>query len=142
MDPEFWHIRWQENRIGFHQQETSPLLVRYWPVPRTAPGNNVLAPLCGKSLDMLWLLDQGYRVTGVEISRIATEAFFAENSLVPAINQAGEFTRYHYDALDILCGDFFALNRDTAGDIGAVYDRASLIALPPAMRTAYAAHLA
>ncbi len=142
MDPEFWHARWQENRIGFHLQETNPWLVRYWPPPRTAPGDRVLVPLCGKSLDMLWLLDQGYRVTGVEISRIAAEAFFAENSLVPAIDQAGEFIRYRCDALDILCGDFFTLDRDTAGDIDAVYDRASLIALPPAMRAAYARHLA
>jgi thiopurine S-methyltransferase len=142
MDPEFWHARWQENRIGFHLQETNPWLVHYWPPPRAAPGDRVLVPLCGKSLDMLWLLDQGYRVTGVEISRIAAEAFFAENSLVPAIEQAGEFTRYRCDALDILCGDFFALDRNTAGDIDAVYDRASLIALPPAMRAAYAEHLA
>ena len=142
MDAEFWHARWQENHIGFHLQETNPLLVRYWPVPRTAPGDNILVPLCGKSLDMLWLLDQGYRVTGVEISRIAVEAFFAENSLVPDIDQAGAFTRYRCDELNILCGDFFSLARNTAGDIAAVYDRASLIALPPAMRAAYAAHLA
>lgn len=142
MDAEFWHARWQENHIGFHLQETNPLLVRYWPVPRTAPGDNILVPLCGKSLDMLWLLDQGYRVTGVEISRIAVEAFFAENSLVPDIDQAGAFTRYRCDELNILCGDFFSLARNTAGDIAAVYDRASLIALPPAMRTAYATHLA
>jgi thiopurine S-methyltransferase len=142
MDPEFWHARWQENRIGFHLQETNSRLVRFWPPPPAAPGDRVLVPLCGKSLDMLWLLDQGYRVIGVEISRIATEALFAENSLVPAIDQAGEFIRYRCDALDILCGDFFALARDTAGDIDAVYDRASLIALPPAMRAAYAKHLA
>jgi thiopurine S-methyltransferase len=142
MDPEFWHARWQENRIGFHLQETNSRLVRFWPPPPAAPGDRVLVPLCGKSLDMLWLLDQGYRVIGVEISRIATEALFAENSLVPAIDQTGDFIRYRCDALDILCGDFFALDRDAAGDIDAVYDRASLIALPPAMRAAYAKQLA
>jgi thiopurine S-methyltransferase len=142
MEPAFWHARWQENRIGFHLPEANPLLIRYWPVMQVAPGSNVLAPLCGKSLDMLWLLDQGYRVTGVEISRIAVEAFFEENRLEPVIVQTEGFTRYRCDELVILCGDFFALQRQTTGCITAVYDRASLIALPPAMRTVYAAHLA
>jgi thiopurine S-methyltransferase len=142
MEPAFWHARWQENRIGFHLSEANPLLIRYWPVIQVAPGSNVLVPLCGKSLDMLWLLDQGYRVTGVEISRIAVEAFFEENRLEPVIVQTEGFTRYRCDELVILCGDFFALQRQTTGFITAVYDRASLIALPPAMRTVYAAHLA
>jgi thiopurine S-methyltransferase len=142
MEPAFWHARWQENRIGFHLPEANPLLIRYWPVIQVAPGSDVLVPLCGKSLDMLWLLDQGYRVTGVEISRIAVEAFFEENRLEPVIVQTEGFTRYRCDELVILCGDFFALQRQTTGFITAVYDRASLIALPPAMRTVYAAHLA
>jgi thiopurine S-methyltransferase len=141
MDAEFWHARWQENRIGFHLPEIHSLLVRNWPVLQAGPGDRILVPLCGKSLDMLWLLDQGCRVTGIEISRIAVEAFFAENRIEPAIEQTGAFTRYQCDELDILCGDFFSLDRDTAGDIDAVYDRASLIALPRAMRSAYAAHL-
>ena len=89
MEPAFWHARWQENRIGFHLPEANPLLIRYWPVMQVAPGSNILVPLCGKSLDMLWLLDQGYRVTGVEISRIAVEAFFAENR--PAFAHEGQF---------------------------------------------------
>ena len=141
MDADFWHARWQENRIGFHLPETHYLLVRYWPVLQARPGERVLVPLCGKSLDMLWLLEQGYRVTGIEISRIAVEAFFADNRIEPVIEQNGAFTRYSCDELDILCGDFFSLDRDTTGDIAAVYDRASLIALPRAMRSTYAAHL-
>ena len=93
MDADFWHARWQENRIGFHLPETHHLLVRYWPVLQTVPGERILVPLCGKSLDMLWLLEQGCRVTGIEISRIAVEAFFAENRIEPVIEQSGAFTR-------------------------------------------------
>ena len=58
MDADFWHARWQENRIGFHLPQTHYLLVRYWPVLQAGPGERVLVPLCGKSLDMLWLLEQ------------------------------------------------------------------------------------
>ena len=91
---------------------------------------------------MLWLLEQGYRVTGVEISRIAVEAFFSENRLEPLMEQVGRFTRCRYDELDILCGDFFDLDKSVLGTLDAVYDRAALIAMPPAMRPRYAAHLA
>ena len=142
MDPEFWHTRWQENRIGFHLPDTNPLLVRYWPAMQVPPGARVLVPLCGKSLDLLWLLEQDLRVTGIEISRLAVEALFAENGLVPAIDRRGPFTRYRCGQLEILCGDFFALDRHYPGGIDAVYDRASLIALPPAMRRSYATQLA
>ena len=39
-------------------------------------------------------------------------------------------------------GDFFALEPLDLANVVAVYDRASLIALPPAMRERYAQHLA
>jgi thiopurine S-methyltransferase len=78
MDPDFWHERWKTNQIGFHQGEINHCLVRYWPSLGLKTGGRVLVPLCGKSRDMFWLLEQGFAVTGIEISPIAVEAFFAE----------------------------------------------------------------
>jgi thiopurine S-methyltransferase len=100
-----------------------------------------LVTLCGKSLDMLWLQEQGYRVVGVEISQLAVEAFFGENDLQPEITTSGKFQRYDADNITLLCGDFFNLARADIGDTAAVYDRASLIALPPEMRRRYAEYL-
>ena len=37
-------------------------------------------PLCGKSLDMVWLAAQGHEVLGVELAPLAVEQFFAENA--------------------------------------------------------------
>ena len=142
MDPDFWHERWETSRIGFHMDAVNPWLVRYWPTLGVNRGGRVFVPLCGKSLDLLWLLEQGYRVTGVEISRIAVEAFFSENRLEPLTEPAGRFTRWRCDGLDVLCGDFFDLDKSLLGTLDAVYDRAALIAMPPAMRPRYAAHLA
>ena len=31
MHPDFWHQRWQDNRIGFHQDAPTPLLQKHWP---------------------------------------------------------------------------------------------------------------
>jgi thiopurine S-methyltransferase len=142
MEPDFWHERWETNRIGFHMDAVNPWLVSHWPLPGIQRGSRVFVPLCGKSLDMLWLLEQGYRVTGVEISRIAIEAFFSENRLDPLTEPAGRFTRWRYQGLDILCGDFLDLDKSVLGTLDAVYDRAALIAMPPVMRPRYAAHLA
>jgi len=141
MNRDFWQARWDEGRIGFHQDEVNPYLQRYWSTVDIAPGTTIFVPLCGKSRDMLWLRDQGYAVIGVEIVPRAVEAFFAENNL-PVIQHPYEaFTLWEGEDIRIFQGDFFDLSAKELVDIGAVYDRASLIALPPSMRQSYAAHL-
>lgn len=141
MNRDFWQARWDEGRIGFHQDEINPHLQRYWPMLGVAPGATVFVPLCGKSRDMLWLRDRGYSVIGVEIVPRAVEDFFAENNLTATPRPYGAFTLWESEDIKILQGDFFDLSADDVAGIAAVYDRASLIALPPAMRQRYAAQL-
>lgn len=141
MDKKFWVARWQENRIGFHLSETNPLLMRYWPEMRIAADACVFVPLCGKSLDLHWLAAQGHRVLGVEISSLAVETFFRECRQQPEVGTDEMFACHRSGAIEILCGDFFDLKARQLARVGAVYDRASLIALPPEKRRQYAAHL-
>lgn len=141
MKAEFWQQRWEANEIGFHQDEINAHLQSYWPQLAPARGSTVFVPLCGKSHDMLWLMGEGYRVIGVELSPIAAQAFFTENQLQPHVSDDAHFTRYELDELLLLCGDFFDLDAATLAEVGAVYDRASLVALPASMRAAYAEHL-
>ncbi len=101
----------------------------------------MFVPLCGKSLDMLWLAGQGHPVLGVDISPIALHSFFQENDLTAHVRQTGSFEVWETQDITLLCGDFFALDRAALAAIGGVYDRASLIALPPALRRQYADHL-
>ncbi|RMG28469.1 MAG: thiopurine S-methyltransferase [Gammaproteobacteria bacterium] len=140
MEPEFWLERWRNGQIGFHRETVHPLLARFWPGLDLTPGSRVFVPLCGKSRDLQWLAAQGYRVTGVEISPLAVEAFFRESGLEPEIEE-GPLPCWRAGAIEIYCGDFFALPTAVIGDCAAVYDRAALVALPPAMRLAYAARL-
>ena len=105
------------------------------------PGQRVFVPLCGKSRDLLWLAGEGYPVTGVEISPIAVEAFFTENRLVPRRRQEGVFESLEVDEIRILRGDFFSLEPQYLADCAGVYDRASLIALPPDLRDRYVGKL-
>ncbi len=141
MKLEFWHQRWQQNQIGFHQSEINTHLQQFWGHLALPPESRVFVPLCGKSRDLLWLRAQGHPVLGVEVSPIAVTAFFEENRLQPVVDRQGPFQRFESDGLTILCGDFFQMEATDLGPIGGVYDRASLVALPPAMRLDYVRHL-
>ena len=141
MQQEFWHERWQLNQIGFHSEAFNPHLQQNWPALNITQGSRIFVPLCGKSNDMLWLLAQGYEVIGVELSPLAVQAFFDENGLRAKTNRQGTFSVSEADGLRIYCGDFFDLSVNDLDGINAVYDRASLVALPPEMRTVYAAQM-
>lgn len=141
MEPEFWLERWQANLIGFHQDEINDYLLRYWPKLGVMHNSRILVPLCGKSLDMLWLAEQGHPVIGIEISQLAVESFFNDNGLTAEIHKEEYGLRYTSGQLDILCADYFALSRQDIGEVAAFYDRAALIALTPAQRPGYVAQL-
>ncbi|MBS7661162.1 thiopurine S-methyltransferase [Pseudomonas lalucatii] len=141
MEAAFWQARWAQGQIGFHQDEVNPYLRRYWPELALRGAGRVLVPLCGKSLDLLWLAAQGHRVLGVELAQKAVEDFFAEQRLQPQVSQLGPFRVYAAGAVELWCGDFFHLRAEHLLECTAVYDRAALIALPPSMRQRYAAHL-
>lgn len=141
MQPEFWQERWARNQIGFHLPEVNPYLQRHWPQLELVDGAKVLVPLCGKSLDLVWLASQGCHVMGVELSEQAVEAFFNEQGLAPQISRRGDFKVYQTGLIEVWCGDFFALDAQAVAGCSALYDRAALIALPPLMRAQYAERL-
>lgn len=141
MEPEFWLERWRRGETGWHLDEVNCHLIDLWPRLEMPAGSRVFVPLCGKTLDLLWLASRGHRVLGVELSRLAVEALFAENGLVPRITDEPPFVRFQVDELEVLCGDLFDLTPSHLAGVSAVYDRASLIALPPEQRPNYAAHL-
>ena len=146
MEKDFWLERWEREEIGFHQNEVNPYLRQYWQDLHLARDSVVFVPLCGKSSDMLWLREQGHQVLGVELSAIAVQAFFKESGYTPQqVTQhqvtGGKFDCCEANGIRILCGDFFDLSRDELAKVSVVYDRASLIALPPEMRVRYVRHL-
>jgi thiopurine S-methyltransferase len=141
MQPEFWHQRWERGETGWHLTEINLHLQEHWPRLGVGGGERVLVPLCGKSLDLLWLASQGHQVLGVELSPVAVEALFRNNGLTPEVADEPPFRRYRVDEIEVLCGDFFDLDPAHLERVTAVYDRASLIALPSDMRPHYVEHL-
>lgn len=141
MEAEFWQQRWRERQIGFHQDRPSPLLLKHWPSLGLAPTSRVFVPLAGKTLDMAWFASQGHRVLGVELSQLAVEEFFAEHGLTPEVEVTRCGRHYRAGAIELICGDAFALDTELLADCAAVFDRAALIALPPPLREGYAGEL-
>ena len=141
MDADFWHSKWARNEIGFHISEANPLLVKHFDALQLAPESRVFLPLCGKTLDIHWLLSEGHRVAGAELSALAVQQLFAELGVTPTITRVGALDRYSTDTIDIFVGDFFDLDAELLGPVDATYDRAALVALPEAMRPRYTAHL-
>ncbi|CUI02793.1 thiopurine S-methyltransferase [Massilia antarctica] len=141
MDRNFWHRKWASNEIGFHERAANPLMLAHAGRLGLAAGSRVFVPLCGKSLDLHWLLSEGYRVAGAELSRIAVDQLFADLGLTPEVRQAGELLHYRAPDIDIFVGDIFCLDSELLGRVDAVYDRAAFVALPESMRTPYAAHV-
>jgi thiopurine S-methyltransferase len=141
MDASFWHQRWGENNISFHEGEANPLLVKYFKELSLEKGSRVFVPLCGKTLDIAWLLSNGYCVVGAELSEVAIEQLFLELGIEPKISVIGEIKHYSENNIDIFVGNLFKLSRNIIDPIDAVYDRAALVALPEEMRNQYAVHL-
>lgn len=141
MDTQYWQERWEQNRIEFHQDVVSPHLQRFLPELKLAPDACVFLPLCGKSKDLAWLSAQGYRALGVEVSRLAVTAFFSEQGLPAQHESRGAFESWRSSAIEILCGDYFALTAQDLSEVATVYDRAALIALPAEQRRRYASHM-
>jgi thiopurine S-methyltransferase len=143
MQPEFWHERWRTGQIGFHQSAVDRSLRRHWSTLGLAsPSCRVFVPLCGKSLDLLWLREQGHFVTGVEISATALESFLLENGIPARRRTLAGFDVYEAANLQLFRGDFFELTPGLIGEVAAIYDRAALISWTPELRGTYAKHIA
>lgn len=147
MTPEFWQEKWQTHKIGFNQSKPNPLLIKYLPILNLKEGSSILVPLCGKSIDMLWLASQRFEVKGIELVETAVQEFFQENEIRFSITQHPKNPEIKiYEGLYSLNGihstegpssritiwvaDIFQLTAEDIGPVDAIYDRAALVALP------------
>ncbi|MBX7148309.1 thiopurine S-methyltransferase [bacterium] len=141
MDESFWHNRWKNNEIAFHEGKANALLVKHFSKLSLVKGSRIFVPLCGKTADIHWLLSQGYHVAGAELSSLAIDQLFTDLGVQPKIDTLGKLTHYSANNIDIFVGNIFDLTSATLGSIDAIYDRAALLALPQDLRKQYTAHL-
>lgn len=153
MDLNFWHDRWERGETGFHQPVLNPYLAYCYGEKGSSVDSRsslrVFVPLCGKSQDMQWLSQNGYNVIGIECSPIAVKDFFEKSVASLEMTETDRYIKYTAHAgtsgkarLEIIQGDFFELVDSDIEGVTDVFDRASLIALPEAMRKSYAGKMA
>ena len=133
---EFWHDRWQSQKIGWHREIYNDLLLKHWPKINAIENGSVLVPLCGKSLDMLWLAKQGHSVVGLEMVQQAVETFFNENKLIYDCVETDKHKKYSNEQFTIYQGNVFDLKPEII-QADAWYDRAAMIAIDPSTRVEY-----
>ncbi len=136
MEIDFWEQRWSQNQIAFHLSAVNPCLVKFWSSLNVQSGSQVFVPLCGKSLDLSWFSAQQYSVLGIECSEQAIVDFFGEKSF-SITKKSDDFKVFSTENIKILQGDFFALKESDLKSVSAVYDRASIVAMPEESRQKY-----
>ncbi len=137
-----WHQHWSRpGTPGFHENRVNKYLRKYLNRFQLNPGDRVFVPLCGKAVDLLWLAQQGYNVTGVELSEKAVREFFSESGLEFNTEQRGPFQVFRSDHITIYQGNFMHLLAEDLTDCKLVYDRAAIVAIEAHNRALYCEHM-
>ena len=130
-----WKKSWKNGKIGFHQTETNPSLLKFSHL--FDQEHTILVPLCGKTLDMHFLHQKKHSVIGVELITKAIDDFFQEWGVQPTRNEES----YQYEQITIYNKNLFAMQPHMTPKIDGVFDRAALVAIPTHLRPQYAKHL-
>jgi len=141
MDKDFWHERWEKNEIAFHMREVNPMLVKHFSKIALQKQKRIFIPLSGKTLDIEWLVNLGYKIVAIELNENAIKSLFRELDIEFSVIVENDFIIYRANNIEIFIGDFFDLSKSILGDVDFTYDRAALVALPKDMRKKYSSHL-
>ncbi|XP_052776657.1 probable thiopurine S-methyltransferase [Mya arenaria] len=139
-----WDYRWSLGQTKFHMPKVHPMLQKH--MDRLTQGNNkasVFVPLCGKTLDMKWLLDEGYEVIGNGFADSACRRFFEEHNIPYTSTPLTGTEGVLYEAKDgtpikLYRCDCFHLSSNLCGRFDCIWDRAGFVALPVKDRIRYA----
>lgn len=142
MDKTYWEGVWRNDDLGFHQPQVNRHLQRFWQRLELIPNGRVFVPLCGKSLDMDWLLSEGHEVIGADIAEKAQQQFLVTHQEPIRYNKEEKLKLAWQGRLLFIAGDILHMEPEMLRSVDAVYDRAALIALPRAVRQNYALFLA
>lgn len=140
--------QWQTRKIAFHLSDVNEVLRDH--IGKLLPteneqdvcstGKRVFVPLCGKTIDMAYLVQKAKEVVGVEAIQMALEEFSQEhpNLKVAMTGTKDGYTRFEGDKILLLKGDYFSLDETLLdGRVDAIWDRGSMVAIPVEMREKY-----
>mmetsp|Transcript_12343 Transcript_12343/g.26144 ORF Transcript_12343/g.26144 Transcript_12343/m.26144 type:complete len:458 (+) Transcript_12343:125-1498(+) len=164
-----WDDKWNneyQSKPRFHLSNVNPNLEKWYGSAFKPPLNMpILLPLCGKTVDLKWLLDAGHScVVGIEGVRRGIEELRDEmldnlqclddngtRSIWTTAQEEKEWfnniqsEKSDRSCISLVCTDFFDISPATFGIndasgpcFAAVYDRGAVVAVPPSSRQDYA----
>ncbi|XP_041356889.1 probable thiopurine S-methyltransferase [Gigantopelta aegis] len=143
MSVDDWKKRWDKEQTEFHLPKVHPMLEKH--LGALVQGRSKLRffiPLCGKSVDMRWLLEQGHGVVGCEGVDKGCQEFLQENKMKytasPMKSCEGTVYRSQCSPLTLYRCDVFDLRREDVGQFDCIWDRGSFVAIPVSKRKRYA----
>lgn len=166
---EYWNNRWEQGATGWKRMEMSrPFnsnIGKVLAAPQCAShirastheewisGKRVLVPLCGDTFAARYFVDSGAAlVVGVDLAEAAiksmiTQYFSPEDGFAVEVSQDAATSTASYAVRRVggspvavlYVGDIARAPLRSHGGFDIVYDRASMVALPPSLRRMYAA---
>lgn len=129
-DNPYWEKRWEVGSIGWHKEEKDARAeaLNHFKNNATNFSGKIFVPLCGASLDMIWLAEQGLEVVGLDCAQLAIDTFFEKYYKKEDYKQEGNV--FSAGNIKIIKGDLYdcpELRQEAPFDL--VYDRASLVAI-------------
>jgi thiopurine S-methyltransferase len=137
MEPDFWQSRWEAGQIGFHVDGAHPDLLAQADTFLAGGPHRVLVPLCGKSHDLRFLVEEGHDTVGVELVRKAVEELHREQRRQPEVEEHAQGATFRSPGLTVHCCDVLGLTPEAVGTFDRVWDRAAVVALRPDQRRRY-----
>lgn len=143
---DFWADQWSSDQAFWHIKEVNPILKKFENnlIPSVTSNTTIFFPLCGKTLDMLYFLEKGYNVVGVEGVETIILEYLNENGLKYDVlniqHDGAELKVFVSGKLTLICGNYFSTGPlkpssgipeyvTRKGD--AVFDRGSMMAILP-----------
>ncbi|GFR94475.1 thiopurine S-methyltransferase [Elysia marginata] len=117
------------------------LMDHYQKLNPSGKATPVFYPMCGMSLDMNWLVEQGVSVVGVELVLEALQKFMSRSedcwskTCVPELGVDAKLFTRRDNKLKLYCSDVLAFSPKIEGKFDAMYDRGSLQFVEPETQT-------
>lgn len=137
----FWEERWQNDKTGWHNDAVNEHLKKHRNILFQNKAPTLFIPLCGKTLDMWWLYEQGATIIGVDLVRKALEDYCTEQS-IQAIEDTTKPDLFMLKVKNhtLIHDDVLNVTSNKIGHVDGIFDRAALVALPLTLRQRYASH--
>ncbi|KAL4229725.1 hypothetical protein ACF0H5_010113 [Mactra antiquata] len=135
-----WIESWSSGDTGFHMTFTDPFLDKNEADIFGGKTKSIFAPLCGKSLDMLWMYNKGHSVCGVDIAEQAVQEFFDENNIeknIDKVDNIGVLYKSKDERIKLYVADLFDMLPSVCGQFDVIWDSKSLVAINVADHNLY-----